>query len=327
MIVTMFSKQALWSLGGGLVAFSLALAGCAPKAKRPTIFVVPRDTAEALWVTEHTGAAEAGAAANVHVYWNGPNDEDDVEQQIVLAERAIRRDAYGLILSPNSPFALNTVVHRAIARKIPVVITGASIPLQSAPNLFFVESDVQMIGFLAAKRIAAKTGEIGVIGLDPLSPGSIDRAEAFTTSLQKLDPQVQVVAKLTGTLNFGKLESDTEQMIREHPHLISIFALNVTSTRAAAAAVRSMHAGDRIRIVGCDQTLDLLFLIRQGVIDSLVIQNMRAIGNDAVNAVVAARKRKAFPSVTMVAPALLTRDNIDSESMQYLLLMNWRIHQ
>jgi ribose transport system substrate-binding protein len=320
----MLGRVRLCGLGrlcwGGLC---LLLAGCSTASR--TIYVVPRDTAEAFWVSEHTGAAAAAAHAHVKLYWNGPNGEDDVERQITLAERAIHDDAMGLVLSPSSPFALNTVVQRALASKMPVVILGAPVPLASAPQLYFVEPDVAAVGRLAVQRVAQAGGEVGVIGIDPLTPGSVDRLEAFTNALRDDPMKTKLVARLNAPLIFGQLELETERMIRAHPGLTAIFALNVTSTRATVAAVRVMHAQGRIRIVGCDQTLDLLFMLRSGDIDALVIQNMPVMGRDAVEDVVSARHKRSVPSVITVAPALLTRGNIDTDAMQDMLLMDWRV--
>ncbi|MEO6924475.1 MAG: substrate-binding domain-containing protein [Bryocella sp.] len=309
------------------MAVCIALAGCQNNLKSRTIYVVPRDTAEALWVTEHMGAAEAAAKANLQIYWNGANGEGDVDQQIVLAERAIRTGSYGLILSPNSPYALNTVVRRALSQRIPVVIVGAAIPLTPSPGLFFVLTDVNKTGQLAAERFEGRRGEVAIVGLDPLSPGSIDRSEAFEAALHNSAPEQRIVGKVLGPLSFGQAEFKTERIIRAHPGITSIFALNVTGARAAVSAVRTTRTEDRIRIVGCDQALDLLFLLRQGKIDGLVIQNTRKMGNDAVAAIVAAHHEKRMPTVTTVEPVLVTKENIDSERVQQMLLMNWRVGQ
>jgi len=297
------------------------LLGC--RGTTRTIFVIPRDTAEAFWVTEHTGAAEAAVQNQVALYWNGPNGEDDVEAQILLAERAIREHAMGLILSPSSPFALNTVVERALRRKMPVVILGPEVPVASAPGLFFVHADVAAMGRLAVARLDRHTQVVAITGTDPLMPGSVERAAEFAQAAAERG-DVNVVARLSGPLIFGQMELETEHIIRTHPELTAIFSVNVAATRATVAAVRAMHATDRIRVIGCDQTIDLLYLLRRGEVDALVIQNMRTMGRKAVEDVVAAREHQQAEPVTVVPPALVTKANIDSDEIQALLLMDWR---
>jgi len=90
-----------------LVLLTMALC-CTACRRSPnhTIAVIPRDTAEEVWVSEHGGAADAAYKQNLEIDWNGPTRDDDVEQQISLSERAIRSGDYGLVLSPNNSFRI-----------------------------------------------------------------------------------------------------------------------------------------------------------------------------------------------------------------------------
>lgn len=312
-----------WLRYAGLLALVGPWMGCARSSR--SIFVVPRDTAEAFWVTEHMGAAEAAARYGVHIYWNGPNGENDVQQQIVLADRAIHERAMGLVVSPSSPFALNTVIQRALAKGISVVVLGPAIPVAPAQGLSFVETDMAQTGKLAAERAESIGGKVALLGLDALTPGSTDRAEAFEQAMAAEEKPLPIVERIGGPLILSRLEAEAERMLRRHPDVTVIFALNNVSTRAAAAAVLALGVSDRVRVIGSDQTLDTMYQLRLGQIDSLVIQDMRALGQKAVDNIVAARAGKPVALRTIVAPALLTRKTIDDEAMQQKLMMNWRV--
>ena len=122
----------------GCVCLALASGmGCQQSASRHTIAVIPRDTAEEVWSSEHGGAAAAAQRHGLSVYWNGPNREDDAEQQIALAERAVHARDYGILLSPNHPFELTTIVQRALDRSIPLVLLGSRLSIKrfAAPEL------------------------------------------------------------------------------------------------------------------------------------------------------------------------------------------------
>lgn len=124
------------NFGAYLLTFALVfLTGCRQSASKLTIAVIPRDTAGEIWVSEHGGAVDAAHESRLHIYWNGPSRDDDVEQQIALSERAVARHYYGLILSPNNSFALGNLIQRAVSSGIPVVITGSEIPLVPRPGL------------------------------------------------------------------------------------------------------------------------------------------------------------------------------------------------
>jgi ribose transport system substrate-binding protein len=315
-------------LGSWLVlALVLFVLSCRSAPQR-MISVVPRQASESMWVTEHVGVSEAAVRDKVGIYWNGPTEEGDVEQQIVLAERAIHRNNMGLILSPSNPFALNTVVQRSLDRGMSVVIVGAPLSLKPEKRLSFVLNDVEETGLLAADRmrdVLKGKGEILILGYDSLFSIGADRSSAFETALAHDAPEIRIVEKLKGPFSFGQAELAAEKAIAAHPDLSAIFSLNTTSTRGAVAAVRTTHTSDRILIIGCDHTLDLLYFLRQGAVDSLVAQNMREMGAIAVSSIMAQSRGQHVAPYTYVKPTLVTRQNIDEERIQQMLKMDWRV--
>lgn len=165
--------------------------GCDSTSSHKFISAIPRDDTEAYFVSEHAGLADVARHHNISIYWNGPSGTNDNEQQIALVERAISRGHFGIVLTPTAPFALDTVIERAIAHKIPVIILGAPISLPRDPNLSFVLNDSQRSGALAAERIhqlVGDKGEIALAGIDSMSPGSTSCAVAFETTCIRLPP-------------------------------------------------------------------------------------------------------------------------------------------
>jgi len=305
---------------------SVACVGCHGPRSR-IIAAIPRDASSAYCVTEHAGLSETAAKHGLSVYWNGPQGENGSEQQVVLIQRAIDRGDAGIVLTPTAPFALDTMIHRALAQKIPVVILGPAISLPSDANLSFVLNDVQRSGELAAERIGRivpASGKIAMVGIDPMSPGSKELAAAFEGALAHVAPGVKIVSRLVGPLTFGQAEMELERTMEEHPDLAAIYALTVPATRGAVAALRTFHREKVIKVVGTDQTVVLLYLLRQGVVDSLIIQNMRAMGMTAVENIVSAREVRSTQPVTYFEPLLLTIENIDTEPVQQILKMDWR---
>lgn len=309
------------------VAFVLCVAGCRSSDSKSTIAVIPRDTAQEIWVSEHGGAADAALARHLRVYWNGPSRDDDVEDQIALSEKTIAGQYYGLILSPNNSFALNETVQRVISHGIPVVIVGAQVPISPEPGLTFVLNDSEKMGALAAERIhdiLGQKGKVVVIGVDSLSPGSMERSIGFEQALHREAPGIAIEQRLVGPFRFDQAELATEQAIRAHPDLDALVALGINETRGALAAVRSTGTSNRIKIVGCDQTLDLLFLLRRGDIDALVIEDTRTMGRIAVEEIAEERRGRPAPAKTIIEPFLVTRANVDNPAIQQTLSLRWR---
>ena len=312
-------------LGGALWLFSLD--GCRRGPQHRVISVIPRQASESTWVNEHAGVNEAAIREGFGIYWSGPSEDGDVEQQVILAERAISSGNMGLIVSPSNPFALNTVVQRSVDHGMSVVILGDPISIRPEKRLSFVLNDSQETGRLAAVRLRDRLkgkGDIMILGYDSLFSGSNDRFNAFEGALRREAPGVLVTQKVKGPFSFGEAELAVEKAIRANPHLSGIFSLSTTATRGAVAAVRMTRVTDRILIVGCDHTLDLLYLLRQGSVDALVAQDMRAMGSMAVESIASERRGGMVEPYRYIKPVLLTRENIDEDRIQAMLRMDWR---
>lgn len=315
-------------LSAVLVAFGLSFgSGCRSGALRRTIAVIPRNTASAFSVTEHAGAAEAARKAHVRLLWNGPSSDADVEQQIILMDRAIVGNALGIILDPVSTYASATVIYRAAARKIPVVVLGSQIPLTPSRYISFVLDDLPATGTLAASRVkslARGDGAVALLGADPMDAGSVERARAIEKAMRNIAPAIRIVAEPAGAFSFDETELSAERMIQAHPRMSAIIGVNVLGTGAAIAAVQATGASGRIQVIGLDQGTDLMYLLRTGVLDSLIVQDRRAMGVAAVANILTARRGRRPVTVTTFPPMLITRANIDSGKAQNILRMDWR---
>ncbi len=310
-----------------LVLLLVVLSGCASTFHRPTIAVIPRQASGDFWANELSGATDAAARENLHIYWNGPSTENDVESQIRLTEKAIHAHSYGLLLSANNPFALNTLIERTVSRGIPVVVVGADVSITPRPGLSFVLNDETRTGELIAGRlrsILGNKGKVIILGVDPLSPGSVPRAEAVEHAIMRECPEIKIADELAGPFSFGRAELVIEQIIRKIPDVDAIISLGRNETLGAVAAVANLHATKRIRILGCDQDMDVLFLLRQSVIDSLVVQDSRSLGRVAVENVIAEHRGQHVAERVYLEPHLVTRENVDSPEIQAIVSRQWK---
>jgi ABC-type sugar transport system substrate-binding protein len=309
------------------VLLALALLGCRRSETSNIICAIPRDPSGSLYVTQHAGMANAASRLGMKVYWNGPRGGDDTEQQIELVERAIKQRNAGIVLTPVAAFALDTVIQRALTSEIPVVILGPPIPFPADRNLSFVLTDVEQSGKLAADHICAisrKPGEVALIGVDPVIPGSAALASAFERALATCNSTIHVVVKANGAATFGQGEMTAVHILQENPDLTAIYALNSPGARGAAAALKAMHRDGMVRLVSNEPTLDLFHLLRQGVVDGLVLPNMRAMGEQSVENIVALHNHLPIRPVMYFAPVMITKSNVDTEQIQTLLRMDWR---
>ena len=311
-------------IGAALVLLS---AGCHVGSPRRVISAIPRNTADAVFVSEHAGLAHEAMRNQLSIYWNGPNRGPGISRQIELVERAIEENDFGIVLSPASPFALDTVVERALSRSIPVVVLGPPLPLAANANLSFVSNDTDRSAQLAAERIHAdvgEQGEVALVGIDPMETGSTECARAFEVALAAKAPHVRIVSRLVRTFSWGQSEVAVRQVLEEHPGITAVYALTLNDVRATVGAISALGREGQIKVVGNDQALDVLYHLRHGLVDSLVVPDMHGMGEQALRNIVALREHRKIAVKIVFEPVLVTRDNLDTERIQQRIKLDWR---
>jgi ribose transport system substrate-binding protein len=300
--------------------------GC-HSTQRTVIAVIPETTAQEVWEAEHAGVEHASRAFGWDIYWNGPSREDDLPRQIEIVTNEINRHVAGLVLSPDHAVALISPVRSALAKGIPTVILGSPLGTSAKGALMFVMNDDRATGRMAAERASLylhSADSVLILGINPNILGSIDRANSFEETLHRKLPQVHIIEKRSTTFSFDEAEESAEDTIHSEDALRLIFTLNINQTRGAYWALQGTRSSDRIRLIGCDQDLDLVHHLRTGGIDALLGENTFEMGSDAIQMIHQQLAGLHPESRVVVQPVLITRDNVDSDAVQQILNMNWR---
>jgi ribose transport system substrate-binding protein len=309
---------------------ALALAGCS-RGHSHTIAVVPQTTAQEIWEAEHAGVAKALLGTQWKERWNGPSSETEVDRQIALVQQAIRQRDGGLIVAPDHPVALTTAVRMAAEDGMPVVVIDATLNLPPSLDVDYLLNDEQQTGELAADRIGTILhghGTVAVLGETSALMDTVARAEAFRQSMVTHYPESTVLDPLPGRFRINLAEQDTEELLASHPQLDAIFTLTVGATRGVYRGLKLKQRIPQVRLVACDQDLDLLYYLRRGEIDSLVAENTFAMGYQAARLIAEHRgNEQQAGRLVRFAPRLVTRANVDTPEIQQMLNMDWRPRQ
>ncbi|MES2391119.1 MAG: substrate-binding domain-containing protein [Acidobacteriota bacterium] len=268
---------------------------------------------------------EAIAGTNLHLEWNGPSD-GDAQRQIDLIGDAVQRHVYGIAINPPSLYAANGVIRDALANDIPVVILEHRLPLTPQAHLSFVLEDLRAGAMLVATRLRETLPEgssVMLAGLDSLSAGGQDRFTAMEQAIHEVDPTVRIAARIVEPPSINAFQSAIADALSANPNIRAIIALDNHAGYAAASIVHRSEAQNGVHVLSFDQNTEVLASLRRGGVDAVVVQNMRAIGRLAIANILSDRKHQPVTNVTYVTPLLVTRDNIDTEAVQQILLMNW----
>ena len=310
------------AIGCALVVAALFTVGC--KRSLPVIAVIPRTCGTALWEPEHAGAASVARAAGLEIYWNAPMRDDDIQTQIALVEKAHPRGYSGIIVAPIETLPMRSPIRHVLAEGVPVVVVGTELGISPRDKLAYVLNDEVAGGQMAARRIGAILqghGAIAIVGLNPQLISNVMRERSFEATLAQEFPNIRVAVRRLGLSSVPQEQQAVEEILHNGDAIDAIVALSLASTRGAYYAVVEFGKEGSIKLVGFDQ--DLLPPIRTGGIDSIVAQNTYEIGRLAMGQMDRELHGNGGTSRQVVAPVLMTRENIDSPQIRQILNLSW----
>ena len=260
-----------------------ALAGCRQRSKR-TVGIVPKGATQMFWQSVHAGAVKAAREFNLDIAWNAPAQESDRSRQIAIVESMINLGVDGLAVAPVDRSALVNVVHRAIDRGIPVAVFDSD--LDSNRTISYVATDNREGGRLAARRMGEALngkGKVAIIDDMPGSASTTARLSGFQEEAWAKFQGIEILPVQFVMADRAKARAVAENLMTAHPDLAGFFAdhENAAIGVALALASRKNHS---IRLVGFDVSEQLVQYMKEGWIDSLVVQNPFRMGYETVRA-------------------------------------------
>lgn len=299
-------------LAGSVLILACLILLTACRSPRIAIAAIPRTTATPIWEAEHLGIEVVALQRNIHIYWNAPTREDDTSGQIAMVERVMNQRYDGLILAPDNVTALLAPVERVLKRGLPVVIVGASIPLNPSPHLCFLLNNEQVGGQLAASRLAAVVpprGKLAILGVDADIPGMTQRLESLVAALHQFAPGLQLIDVRSGTFDEDHERQVSLDVLTQHPDLDAIVTLSSATTHGLLQAM-TQQPSTQMKIVSYDRDDDDRLLFDTPNIDAIVIEDTEQMGAQATREILNGLRGQTMCSSRYFDPVLVTRDNL-----------------
>jgi ribose transport system substrate-binding protein len=297
-----------------LICASLSALSCNRSTKKRVIFV-PKGRAHVFWQSVQAGAIAAMREnPGYELIWNGPAAETDFDGQIQIVESAINQQVDAICLAPIDKKVLVAAVDRAASRKIPVIIFDS--PIDTDKFTAQVATDNYAGGAMGAARIGqilAGKGRIVEVAVQPGSASTMAREQGFEEILAKDFPGIRIVDKQYGMADFGQSLKVAENMLTAAPDMNGMFASNESS---AVGAVRALKDKKGVKLVGFDSSPQLVEALKSGVVDSLIVQDPFQMGYKSMIAAVTKLKGGSPERIQNIAPALVTRENMDTPEIQ-----------
>ena len=306
--------RTFWAGALCALALSLFLTACNRESKR-TIAVIPKGRAHMFWQSVHAGAMSVAQPAGVDVIWNGPVSETDFTGQIQIVDAMINRHVDAICLAPIDKTAMAGVVDRAAKAGIPVIIFDSGVDTQNFVSQ--VATDNYGAGKLAAERmgeVLGGKGEVVIVAVQPGAASTMARESGFEDAIKEKFPGIKIVDKRFGMADFAKSLQVAENMLTAFPNVQGMFASNESSAVGAAQAVKGRKW--KGKLVGFDWSPTLLDDLKNGTIDSLVVQHPFKMGADSVQAALDKLAGKPVVKINDLAPRLILKEDLDKPDVQ-----------
>ncbi len=288
--------------------------GCSRASSRRIGFI-PKGRTHLFWQSVHAGAVAAEREnPGYTVIWNGPQSETDFEGEIQIVDSMINQHLDAICLAPIDQKVLVNVVNRAASNGIPVIIFDS--PLDTDRFTAQVATDNYAAGQLAASRmgeILNGKGKIAEVAVEPGSASTMAREKGFEDSIASKFPGIRIADKQYGMADFAQSLKVSENMLTATPDLNGMFASNESST---VGAIRALKGRSGVKLVGFDFSPQILEGLRDGTVDSVVVQDPFQMGYKSFLAAVAKLRGGAPQRIQNIQPALVTRLNIDQPGIQ-----------
>ena len=292
----------------------VGVAGCKRDHKK-VIAVIPKGRAHLFWQSVHGGAAKAAKENGIDLVWNGPATETDYTGQLQIVEAMINRHVDAIALAPIDKKAMVSVVDRAAAQNIPMVIFDS--PVDTDKFVSQVATNNYEAGRMAGQRmgkILNGKGTVFVVAVQPGAASTEAREKGFQETIEKDFPGIHIIDKRFGMADFAQSMTVSENMLAAHPDVDGIFASNESSAMGAARALRTRQG--HIKLVGFDWSPTLLEDLNSGLIDSLVVQDPFKMGYESIIAAVRKLKGEPVTKINDLAPRLIEKTNLNDPDVQ-----------
>lgn len=273
------------------------------------------------YTTMECGARDAAKELGVELNWQGA-PQWDINMQMPILQAAIERDPDGMVLAPNDPDALISIVDDLVKnKKIPVVTVDGS--LNEPVDVQNMRTDNLTAGGLAAEAMAAAIGGEGTVLIVALNPGVIgnqQRADGFVNVLKEKYPNITVLPIEYPGSDQNKAAEVVAAAIQANPDLKGIYTTHSNAAVGTSSAVIGAGLGGKVKIIAYDADPQQVRDLKDGVYDALVVQSPYLEGYNSVKLVTQILRGEVDPAtledVAYPPMVVATRDNLDSPEVK-----------
>lgn len=296
---------------------ALLLAGCAAipqdtPTSRYKVALIAKSTGLEFWNAVFTGAQAAATEYNINLVVTAPENEEDFEGQNTLIENAVEEGAKAIIFSAID-YEANAAAIDAAAQAGVLIIN-----IDSQVNSDHVSAYIGVDNY-GAGRMAAQSAldgvsgqlRVGLVNYEVNGANGRDRAAGACDAFKE-SGRAEVIATVQTHPNSEDARRDVLEMLRDHPEINVLVALNEPIGVGTARAVHQMQRADDLWLVAFDSNGETVDALQNGAVDALIVQNSYSMGYFGVQSAykMLAGQGSSVETNNVTAAAVVTRDNM-----------------
>lgn len=292
-------------------------------ASNGEIAVIVKSANSNYWQNVQKGAqAAAKELPNMTVTFQGPASESAVADEVNMVVNAVNRKVSGIVLAAADPDALVPAIKQAWEAHIPVVLIDSTISTDGdAYYQSFLSTDNTRAGELCAQRMIEKVGKTGKIAIMSYVPGAgseIGRVGGFINYI-KQHSNLTIVGPFYSQSQMANALNQTTDVLASNPDLKGIYGANEPTAVGMARGIAQAGKAGKLVAIGFDGNEDLQNFVKDGTLDSIIVQSSYKMGLDSVTAVAKVIAGTAVPKNIDTGVLLIDKSNIDSSEARNVL--------
>ena len=310
------------------------------------ISIIGRYSDDSYWKELEAGAKKAVEDMNSMLKYKGddkvklsfiaPEICDDVDEQVSILDEELDRRPIAIGIAAVDASACSIQFDLAAENGIPIIT------FDSGSDYKHIASHISTNNIEAAETAACKLayaieekGEVAVFVQDSLSMTAKDRLAGFTKTMKSKFPDISVAhvyhldelktmqQTIAAEKNAVFPESITQEevvtyILEKHPNLKGIYTTNLDTTQLVADVLSKLER-DNLKFVGFDGGEEQMELLKEDVLEGLIIQNPYGMGYATVVAATRISMGLGNESFVNCGYTWVTKDNMDTAKIKQML--------
>lgn len=234
------------------------------------IVFIPKNTGNPYFDAVSKGFEKAARERGFEFSTLGPSAAD-ATSQIPFIKQQVQQQVSAIAISPNSPDAVRGALKEAIARGVRVVTVDADTEgFEDAREAFVQPADFGEIGKSQIELMGELTGyegEFAILSATTDAPNQNAWIAGMKEALK--DPKyakMKLVEIAYGNDDPQKSLTESQALLTKHPNLRGILAPTSVGVVAAAQAVETAKAAERVSVTGLGTPNQMRRFVEEGIV-------------------------------------------------------------